>query len=77
MNERIYELIRQSAVPADQAESYALAKGLIKPTEKLDVAKFAELIVRECGSYLNSPEFIGRSDLDWAMVLNEHFGVKE
>jgi hypothetical protein len=39
--------------------------------------KFAELIVRECGQYLNSPEFIGRSDLDWAMVLNEHFGVEQ
>jgi hypothetical protein len=33
--------------------------------------------VKECGQYLNSPEFIGRSDLDWAMVLNEHFGVEE
>ena len=39
--------------------------------------KFAELIVVECGQYLNSPEFIGRIDLDWAMVLNEHFGVEE
>jgi hypothetical protein len=38
---------------------------------------FAELIVKEAGKYLTSPEFIGRSDLDWAMVLNEHFGVEE
>ena len=44
--------------------------------DKVD-AKFAELIVRECGNYLMSDEFIGRSDLDWGMVLNEHFGVKE
>ena len=48
MNERIQELIRLSAVPADQAPDYALSKGLIEPAEKLDVAKFAELIVREC-----------------------------
>ena len=40
------------------------------------IQKFAELIVKECGQYLNSPEFIGRSDLDWSMVLNEHFGVE-
>ena len=43
----------------------------------IGLEKFAELIVKECGQYLNSPEFIGRSDLDWAMVLNEHFGVEE
>ena len=42
-----------------------------------ELEKFAELIVRECGAYLNSPQFIGRSDLDWSMVLNEHFGVEE
>lgn len=38
---------------------------------------FAELLVREAGAYLMRPEFIGRSDLDWSMVLNEHFGVEE
>jgi hypothetical protein len=38
---------------------------------------FAELIVKEAGALLMSPEFIGRSDLDWSMVLNEHFGVEE
>jgi hypothetical protein len=37
----------------------------------------AKLIVRECGKCLNSPEFIGRSDLDWSIVLNKHFGVEE
>ena len=39
--------------------------------------KFVELIVKEAGAYLMSPEFIGRSDLDWSMVLNDHFGVEE
>lgn len=52
MNQRIQELIRQSVVPADQAESYALAKGLIEPAEKLDVAKFAELIVSDYAKQL-------------------------
>ena len=42
-----------------------------------DPEKFAELIVKECGRYLDSPEFIGRCDLDWSIVLNEHFGVKK
>lgn len=42
-----------------------------------DYKKFAELIVKEAGAYLMQPEFIGRSDLDWSMVLNEHFGVEE
>ena len=37
--------------------------------------KFAQKLVKQAGAYLMSPEFIGRSDLDWAMVLNEQFGV--
>jgi hypothetical protein len=43
----------------------------------LQSRKFAELIVREAGAYLMRPEFIGRSDLDWSIVLNEHFGIEE
>lgn len=39
--------------------------------------KFAELLVRECGRYLDSPEFIGRRDLDWSIVLKRKFGFKE
>ncbi len=79
MNERIRELIRQSAVPADQAEDYALSKGLIEPTEKLDVAKFAELIVGECAEVLlkwkNEP-FPFDEDLA-ASLIKEHFGIKK
>ena len=63
MNQRIRELAEQA--------------GLNLELQSLKVEKFAELIVKECGAYLNSPEFIGRSDLDWSMVLNEHFGVEE
>lgn len=68
MNERIQELMPKPWVfPYPDREMYS----------KEQLEKFAELIVKECGNYLNSPEFIGRSDLDWAMVLNEYFGVKE
>ena len=42
-----------------------------------DMEKFAQLIIQKCGQYLDSPEFIGRSDLDWSMVLNEYFGIEE
>ena len=73
MNERIYELIRLSAVPADQAENYAESKGLIEPTEKLDVAKFAELIVQECMNVLHDNELWNRHI---SHVLKEHFGVE-
>jgi hypothetical protein len=68
MNERIKELALQAGF-----HSYIT-------THKDDVAmfeKFAELLVKEAGALLMSPEFIGRSDLDWSMVLNEHFGVEE
>ena len=66
MNERIQELARQAS-----GQTFGHIRNAY--FEK----KFAELIVKECGQYLNSPEFIGRSDLDWSMVLNEHFGVEE
>lgn len=45
-------------------------------TKWVSLNDFGDLIIKECGRYLMSPEFIGRSDLDWSMVLNEHFGVK-
>jgi hypothetical protein len=69
MNERIRELKIQACKWASKN---------VSSTEYENAAdqKFAELIVRECGRYLDSPEFIGRSDLDWSMVLNEHFGVE-
>ena len=47
MNERIQELLHQCSVPNDQAENYSKSKGLVIPDQKLDVAKFAELIVKE------------------------------
>ena len=65
MNERIEEFELQCWEPRQYGPPWFNSK------------KFAELIVKDCGQYLNSPEFIGRSDLDWAMVLNEHFGVEE
>ena len=66
MNERIQELIGQCI---DQRWTVT--------GPMFDKEKFAELIVRESGKYLMSPEFIGRSDLDWDMVLKEHFGVNQ
>ena len=78
MNERIRELaekaweevLSETSIDGDSSNVYS-------PDEVVAFEqKFAELIVKECGQYLNSPEFIGRSDLDWSMVLNEHFGVE-
>ncbi len=65
MNKQIFELIQQQNG----------FRGLVWTEE--DKKEFAELIVRECGEYLMRPEFIGRSDLDWSMVLKEHFGVEK
>ena len=75
MNERIHELIRLSAVPADQAEDYALAKGLVEPTERLDVAKFAELIVRECMKVTKDYTCNQGWDYSAPVALARHFGV--
>ena len=55
MNQRIQDLIRQSTVPIEQAEEYAESKNLVEPSEKLDVGKFANLIVDECLQIINNP----------------------
>jgi hypothetical protein len=73
MNERIRKLAFQAMSINQKVSDDSF---FVEVSKLNEFEKFAELIVRECGQYLNSPEFIGRSDLDWAMVLNEHFGVK-
>ena len=83
MNEQLQELIRQSVVPAEQAGDYAQAKGLIEPKEKLDVAKFAELIVRECMDVTDAHTEVFQTDRDKALIehikqsVKTHFGVEE
>lgn len=72
MNERIFKLALEAMDFHGAVDTDTHLK-----MNNSDIEKFAELIVGECGQYLNSPEFIGRIDLDWAMVLNEHFGVEE
>ena len=74
MNERIQELIRLSAVPANQAEDYAQSNGLIEPAEKLDVAKFAELIVRECAKLADEPT--SKPFYSYGKKIKQHFGVE-
>ena len=71
MNERLEQL----AVQAKELAEQAFREDGVKRFTTME--KFAELIVKEAGAYLMQPEFIGRSDLDWSMVLNEHFGVEE
>ena len=44
-------------------------------SEEFDYKKFAELIIKECASVVNS-----RDDSDtgfWANLIKEHFGVEE
>lgn len=42
-----------------------------------ELEEFAKNIVRDCGDYLMQPEFLGRRDLDWDMVINERYGIKK
>jgi hypothetical protein len=65
MNERIKEFYNKAWLKVDPSN----------PQETFTNA-FAELIVKECGRHLMSQEFIGRRDLDWSLVLKEHFGIK-
>lgn len=80
MNKTVfYKLYDQAYVEHQQEYSVSDLDPTVKAvsvTRHFNPEKFAELIVRECGNYLMSDEFIGRSDLDWSIILNDHFGVK-
>ena len=67
MNEQFSKLLQECIVPANQAVDYSKSKGFVIPDEKLDVAKFAELIVRECATLA----------FDGPNGILEHFGVEE
>ncbi len=73
MNERITELIDQAQIDDIAYDKWGEAYN----TNRLDPEKFTELLIKEAGAYLMRPEFVGRIDLDWSMVLNEHFGVED
>ena len=67
MNERIKELLVKAGIDFGNFESVTI---------DIDNAeKFAELIVKECASAVNS-----RDDSDtgfWANIIKQHFGVEE
>jgi hypothetical protein len=74
MNERIKQLAEQAGMvkfpPSIETE---LQKNILFGDGQIE--KFAELIVLECASAVNS-----RDDSDtgfWANIIKEHFGVKE
>ena len=71
MNEKIKRLL-----PNPFAVDYIGTDEPIDIYTEKEMLEFAQLIIQKCGQYLDSPEFIGRSDLDWSMVLNEYFGIK-
>jgi hypothetical protein len=71
MNERIQELKQQAA---DYVDSIDNGIGIEEYRKLLD-QKFAELLIQECASAVNS-----RDDSDtgfWANVIKQHFGVEE
>jgi hypothetical protein len=70
MNERMQELAEQAVLQANEVFDQ---KG--KDYQRIVMEKFAELIVLECASAVNS-----RDDSDtgfWANIIKEHFGVEE
>jgi hypothetical protein len=73
MNERIKELAEQAGMvkfpPSIETE---LQKNILFGDQHIE--KFAELIIKECASAVNS-----RDDSDtgfWANIIKQHFGVE-
>ena len=69
MNERIEELAISSGIYDSLCDPYdALKNGDYYSSIKMDLEKFAELIVRKCASKVTRNE---------ALNIFEHFGVEE
>jgi len=71
MNERIKQLAEQAKIDYDLRPEIARAPVWIGTDEEL--AKFAELIVREC-AYVGDKY---RSGTDVGNIIKQHFGVEE
>ena len=76
MNERIRELVRQAGL--DDADFP------IENWDNVPLAKFAELIVKECVRVMydnaierNVPPDINQTPTHYAVAVLEHFGVEE
>ena len=69
MNEQFSKLLQECIVPADQA----VEEGFVIPDEKLDVAKFTELIVRECATVC----WLHGSRPEVRSAVLKHFGIDE
>ena len=67
MNERIRELVRQAGL--DDADFP------IENWDNVPLAKFAELIVRECAEQVKNLHANKR--ISGAEIIREHFGVEE
>jgi hypothetical protein len=71
MNERINELLKQATTdvnPEDREWVFS----------RVDQAKFAELIVRECLTVINQPNGVGDDDvIRISDDVKRHFGVEE
>ena len=70
MNERIRELLKQSCGFGYDEDGNELTPILVGK----DLAKFAELIVRECAVIVGSME---EPHQDIAKLIKQHFGVEE
>jgi hypothetical protein len=76
MNERIRELLKQATKEVDPYDR-------VWVFSKVDQAKFAELIVKECAMLVKGFEITQEVALDEyvdyeaSAVLKEHFGIEE
>jgi hypothetical protein len=75
MNERIRELKRQAMLFAQEKCDGQTTDMRGNLRSDIWTEKFAELIVRECASFVN--EFATNGDVRTGNDLLEHFGVEE
>ena len=82
MNDKIKQLAEQAGIKrvdlhyTEEQPPYTLVSYRGSPDNSDPLAKFAELIVRECADYANWYQANSRYT-DIAKAIKEHFGVEE
>lgn len=75
MNDRVAEIMWKCTVPTEQSEEYSNSKGLVNNVDhKLDIGKFADMLVQDCALIAGLMEHQGRKNI--GAVILDSFGVE-
>lgn len=77
MSRKLTPKIRELATQAGMREcalGYGMPENVLWGEDEID--RFASILIQEVCDLMNHPHHIGRVDLDWEIVIKDHFKGK-